>query len=140
MKIINSKIYIYIYTLLVCLVVCVCLYPINVKKTEPIGPKFCWTSRDPMQERFMDDRIFKNLPPKKFQFCNLKNVQVILILVANIFCTKYSPFSCICSTNCGQVQNYEIKMRAAQRQSTFRVTRYLQSSVFESRRYLKLFI
>ena len=36
-------IYIYIYTLLVCLsvLVSVRLYPINVKTAEPIGPKFC---------------------------------------------------------------------------------------------------
>ena len=30
---------IYIYTLLICLPVC--LYPINVKRIKPIGPKFC---------------------------------------------------------------------------------------------------
>ena len=33
------EILIYIYTLLVCLGVC--LHPMNVKKAKPIGPKFC---------------------------------------------------------------------------------------------------
>ena len=49
-----------LYTLLACL--SVCLYPINVKTTEPIGP----TS--------INDSIFKNLLPTKFRFAlNFEN-------------------------------------------------------------------
>jgi len=49
-------IFIYKFGLSVCLFVClsVCLYPINVKTAEPIGPKFfCGTSRDPMEGLWM---------------------------------------------------------------------------------------
>ena len=45
----------------------VCLYPINVKTADTIGPKFCvgpqWA-----QERFMKDKNFKFLSPPKFDF------------------------------------------------------------------------
>ena len=55
----SLKMRIYIYTLLVCLFDC--LFPINVKTDEPIGPKFYvgWS---------MDDLIFKNLFQTKFYF------------------------------------------------------------------------
>ena len=53
------------YALPVCL--SVCLYTINVRTTEPIGPNFfCGTLRDPGRSR--DDRIFKNLPLTKLDF------------------------------------------------------------------------
>ena len=45
----------------------VCLYSINVKMAKPIGP-FLWD----LPERkglWMDDRIFKNLPLTKIEFC-----------------------------------------------------------------------
>ena len=44
-----------------------CLYPINVKTAEPIGPKF-WLDIAWPQGRFMDDIVFKYLPLTKFDF------------------------------------------------------------------------
>ena len=38
----------------------VCLYPINVKTAEPIGPKFVWDLKGP-QGRFRNDQYFKNV-------------------------------------------------------------------------------
>ena len=66
----------YIYTLLVWVSVClsVRLYPINVKTAEPIGPNFLWDLMWP-QGRFMDNRIFKNLPPSKF-FVKIREISV----------------------------------------------------------------
>ena len=50
------------------------LYPINVKTAEPIGPNFLWDLMWP-QGRFMDNRIFKNLPPSKF-FVKIREISV----------------------------------------------------------------
>ena len=49
---------IYKFSLFVCL--SVCLYPINVKTAEPIGPKFLWDITFP-QVRFMNDENKKKL-------------------------------------------------------------------------------
>ena len=40
----------------------VCLYPINVKTTEPIGPKFV------VGPRVIPGKVFKNLLQPKFDF------------------------------------------------------------------------
>ena len=42
------------------------LYPINVKKAEPIGPKF-FVGPHVIPSK-VDNRIFKNLPLKNFDF------------------------------------------------------------------------
>ena len=55
----KSLVYI-IYTLLVC------SYPINVKKAEPIGPNF-FVGPHVIPSK-VDNRIFKNLPLKNFDF------------------------------------------------------------------------
>ena len=49
----------YLYINLACLSVClsVCLYPINAKTAEPIGPKFLWDITGP-QGRFMNNKNF----------------------------------------------------------------------------------
>ena len=44
-----------------------CLYPINVKTAESIGPNFLLDLMG-SQGRFMDDQIFKNLSVPKFDF------------------------------------------------------------------------
>ena len=44
----------------------VCLYPINVKTAEPIGPKFFVVPHVTMQGRLMNDQNFKYLSPSKF--------------------------------------------------------------------------
>ena len=55
--------YIVVYTLLVW--VFVCLYPINVKTAELIGPNFVWVLTRP-KGRFIDNQYFKNLPSTYF--------------------------------------------------------------------------
>ena len=54
----------YVYALFVFFVR---LYPINSKRLNRSGQKNCWYLAWP-QERFMDDRIFKNLPLTPFYF------------------------------------------------------------------------
>jgi len=56
--------YIYIYMLYLS---SVCLYPIKVKTAEPSGQNYLWDLAWPL-ERFMDERISKNLLLTKFEF------------------------------------------------------------------------
>ena len=72
---------IYKFGLSVMLLVClsVCLYPINVKTAEPIGPIFLWDITWP-QGRFMNDQNFKYLSPSKFVF-----IKFLKILKINDF-------------------------------------------------------
>ena len=52
-----------------CACLSVRLYPINSKRVETIGPKFCVGLKLTCpQGRFIDDQNFKNLPPTKFDF------------------------------------------------------------------------
>ena len=86
---------IYKFGLSVCLSVWgfVCLYPINVKTAEPIGPKFLWDLTWP-QGRVMNDQNFKNLCLKVFYFWKifkmrkkiLWNPQTFFVFV--LYCTK----------------------------------------------------
>ena len=49
----------------------VCLYLINVKTAEPIGPKF-FVGHHVIPGKVYEDQIFKNLPPSKFYLKILK--------------------------------------------------------------------
>ena len=90
-----SNLYINLAWVSVCLFWClsVCLYPINVKTAEPIGPKFFVGHLGP-QGRFMNDWNFKNLCLKVFYFCKilkmrekiLWNPQTFFVFV--LYCTK----------------------------------------------------
>ena len=51
--------YIYVYIYLSGFL-SVCLYSINVKTAEPIGPKLCVGPHMTPEKRFMDDQNFKN--------------------------------------------------------------------------------
>ena len=60
--------YVYLYINLACL--SVCLYPINVKTAEPIGPNFfCGTSRDHRESLWMI-KIKQKCVLKVFNFVN----------------------------------------------------------------------
>ena len=56
---------VHLYINLACLFVC--LYQINVKTAEPMGPNFLCDLAWP-QGGFIDDQIYKNLPLSKFGF------------------------------------------------------------------------
>ena len=82
-------IFIYIYTLLVCLFVC--LYPINVKTAEPIAPKFLWDFAKP-QGSFVADLIFKKCTSNKMQ-CVIYN---LMCSVFSTICRFWILFLCLC--------------------------------------------
>ena len=49
----------------------VCLFPTNVEKAEPIGPKFC-VGPYMTEERLRDAQNYKNVCPKVFDFENAR--------------------------------------------------------------------
>ena len=68
------------------------LYPINVKTAEPIGPTFLWDLAWP-QGKFLDDRIFKNLPQTKFYFW--KFWKSTIFFNRRIFLMMFSKRNCL---------------------------------------------
>ena len=87
---ISSKItFIYINIWLVCLGVClfVCIQK-KSKRRNQSGPNFVWDFAWP-QERFMDDQIFKNLSPLKFDFWKFWKSTKFFWKIREIFCFCY---------------------------------------------------
>ena len=62
----------------------VCLCPINVETAEPIGPNF-YVGHHVTQGRFMDDQIFKILPPSKFDFWKFWKSTKFFLKILDIF-------------------------------------------------------
>ena len=74
------SIYISISIYFACLSVCICLFPTNVEKAEPIGLKFC--VEPPMtEERLRDAQNYKNVCPKVFDFENARTN-----IIRELFC------------------------------------------------------
>ena len=62
------KVHLYIYIYL--LFLSVCLFPLNVKKTEPIGSKVCVGPRITLS-RLINAQNYKKLYPKAFYFSKI---------------------------------------------------------------------
>ena len=71
--------------------VSVCLYPINVKTAEPIGPKF-FVGHHVTQGRFMNDKNFKKCVLKVFNFVKKKFADFKIFFGAFSNFTKIKSF------------------------------------------------
>ena len=79
-----------LYINLACLSVClfVCLYPINIKTAEPIGPKFFVGSRG-TPGKVYGGSIFKKFASIKIRILKILKIHEMFLKIREIFCFYY---------------------------------------------------